>query len=206
MTKRDSMLENSEVELVARARTGDKEAIGELFRRQYSSSIAIARRLLGEEDSLDAVQSAYLSAFRKFASYRGDSSFKTWLTRIVINQCLLHLRNPAHHAPMARWHDPESSEGLRILVDRRLDPEELATCAEIRKAVIVALSALPKRYSDVLNLYNIAGLSIRDTAAKLGITVATAKTRLHRARSRMRSALRFVVKNSPAVLHLTEFN
>ncbi len=192
MTESDFMNERSEMELVAQARAGDVEALSEVFRRHYASSIAVARRHLGEEDSLDAVQSAYLSAFRKFTSYRGESSFKTWLTRIVINQCLLHFRNPACNPRMTRLHGPESTEALRILVDRALGPEELVLRAEVRNALLVALSALPKRYSDVFNLYNIAGLSVRDTAAKLGITVAATKTRLHRAKSRMRNALRAV--------------
>lgn len=188
--------ENADLELIARARVGDADAMAELFRRHYASSLAIARRLLREEDSLDAVQSAYLSAFQKFESYRGESSFKTWLTRIVINECLQHLRSPACRGRMPRLHDLESGETPRVFVDRDLGPEELAVRAEVRGALLDALSALPTRYREVVNLYNVAGLSIHDTAARLGITVAATKTRLHRARSRVRYALRGFMKSS----------
>ncbi len=191
-----AVCENPELQLIVAARAGNEDAIAELFRRHYASSLAIARRLLSKEDSLDAVQSAYLSAFRNFASYRGESSFKTWITRIVINQCFLHLRQPAQRQRMVAL--PESGEALRLLLARGLGPEELAVHAEIRRALFVALGRLPKAFSEVLTLYSIAGLSIRDTAARLGLSVAATKTRLHRARSKMRSALKAVVQKPAA--------
>ena len=85
--------EGAEQQLISRARNGDEDAIAELFRRHYTHSISVARRILpSQEESLDAVQSAYLSAFRNIQSFREEASFKTWITRIVQNQCLMHLR------------------------------------------------------------------------------------------------------------------
>ena len=77
---------NPESELIAGAHSGDTEAMAELFRRHYSRSVGVARRILPvQEDCLDAVQSAYLSAFQNFQSFRSEASFKTWITRIVVN-------------------------------------------------------------------------------------------------------------------------
>src|SRR5580700_5457435 len=91
----NSLNETPEPQLAGAARNGNREAIAELFRRHYPHSIAVARRILpAQEEFLDAVQSAYLSAFRNFHSFRGDASFKTWITRIVLNQCLMRLREP----------------------------------------------------------------------------------------------------------------
>ena len=94
----NSRYEEPEPELIGDARNGDLDAMAELFRRHYPYSIAVARRILpAQEEFLDAVQSAYLSAFRKFQSFRGDASFKTWITRIVLNQCLMRLRDPRRY-------------------------------------------------------------------------------------------------------------
>src|SRR5271165_1395526 len=77
MTEND-MPDKSELQLIIESRTGDREAIAELFRRHYPLSIRVARRMLPVRDeSLDVVQSAYLSAYRNFNSFRADSSFKT---------------------------------------------------------------------------------------------------------------------------------
>src|SRR5271165_3394929 len=86
----------AELQLITDSRNGNREAMAELFRRHYPLSIRLARRILpARDESSDAVQSAYLSAFRNFNSFRGDSRFKTWITRIVVNQCLMRIRNSA---------------------------------------------------------------------------------------------------------------
>ena len=92
-----------EAELITDARNGNHDAMAELFRRQYPHSIAVARRTLPAQDEfLDAVQAAYLCAFRKFQSFRAEASFKTWITRIVLNQCVMCLR------PLSATDEPES--------------------------------------------------------------------------------------------------
>ena len=191
MTRPTNFLnETPEPQLVGDARNGNRDAIAELFRRHYTHSVAVAHRILPEqEEFLDAVQSAYLSAFRNFQSFRGDASFKTWITRIVLNQCLMRLREP-------RWRrikvsvDPLGRDGARpsIAVDSRT-PENLALLAEIESAVAEAVSKLPKALSDVFTRCSVSGFSIRDTAEALGLTVPATKTRLFRARLELRQKL-----------------
>jgi RNA polymerase sigma-70 factor (ECF subfamily) len=186
----NSLNEIPEPQLVGDARHGNRDAVAELFRRHYTHSVAVARRILpAQEEFLDAVQSAYLSAFRNLQSFRGDSSFKTWITRIVQNQCLMRLREPRRHR-IAVSLDLLGREGAppSIVVDSRT-PENLALRAEIESAVAEAVSKLPKSLSDVFTRCSVSGLSIRDTADALGLTVQSTKTRLFRARSQLRQEL-----------------
>jgi RNA polymerase sigma-70 factor (ECF subfamily) len=183
--------ETPEPQLISGARNGNKDAIAELFRRHYTHSLAVARRILpAQEEFLDAVQSAYLSAFRNFQSFRGDASFKTWITRIVLNQCLMRLREPHRHRITLSL-DLLGRDGAppSIAVDSRT-PENLALRAEIESVVADAVSKLPKALSDVFTRCSVSGLSIRDTAVALGLTVQATKTRLFRARSQLRQELR----------------
>jgi len=186
----NSLNETPEPQLVGDARNGNRDAIAELFRRHYTHSIAVARRKLpAQEEFLDAVQSAYLSAFRHFQSFRGDSSFKTWITRIVLNQCLKRLREPRRHRFIPSL-DLQGRDGgpQSIAVDSRT-PEDLALRVEMESAVANAASKLPKSLSEVFTRCSVSGLSIRDTAEALGLTVQATKARLFRARSRLRREL-----------------
>ena len=120
-----------ELELIADARNGDREAMAELFRRHHPNSIAVARRILPfQEEFLDAVQSAYLSAFLNFKSFRGESSFRTWITRIVINQCLMSLRQRGRNRVFLNLDDSEQGSTALLLAKRQQNPEDLAVRAE----------------------------------------------------------------------------
>ena len=186
----NSLNETPEPQLIGDARNGNRDAIAELFRRHYTHSIAVARRILpAHEEYLDAVQAAYLCAFRNVQSFRGEASFKTWMTRIVLNQCMMRLREPYRRRITRSLDEPvPGSTLLSIAVDSRT-PENLALRAEIESAVAEAVSKLPKALSDVFTRCIVSGLSIRDTADALGLTVQATKTRLFRARLQLRQEL-----------------
>ena len=189
----NSISDKAESELIDRAQKGDGEAMSELFRRCYPSSIAVARRILSvHEDSLDAVQSAYLSAFHHFDSFRGEASFKTWVTRIVQNQCLMRLREPARHRVAISLDDPGLGDIVSVASKHESWPEEIAIRREIGRAVADAAARLPPPLREVFTRCAVAGTSIRDTAQSLGLTVPATKTRLFRARSLMRRRLQEV--------------
>ena len=184
------MHDKPESELVTHSRNGDTSAMDELFRRHYFSLIGVARGILASQDEfLDAVQSAYLAAFRNFDSFQGEASFKTWITRIVINQCLMRLREPARHRPSLSLDHPGPSGTLPVVVDRAPTPEDHAQRAETRKAVLDAAARLPTNLRDVTRC-SLSGLSLRETAQALGLTEQAAKMRMFRARSRMRIELK----------------
>jgi RNA polymerase sigma-70 factor (ECF subfamily) len=89
------MDEVNEHQLIAKGKLGDRSAVSELFERHYRTSLSVARRLLrSEAESQDAVQSAYFSAFKNLDNFRGDATFNTWITRIVVNRCLMTMREP----------------------------------------------------------------------------------------------------------------
>ncbi len=184
------MEQKAESELIADGQNGDQAAISELFKRHYSSCLRLANRILrSEEESRDVVQSAFLSAFRHLHTFRGDSTFKTWLGRIIVNQCFMHLRQPERRLA---WVDLDSlyEGGLADkLTSAALTPEKLALCGEIGAALADGVSRLPEPLREVFSLYSGAGLSLKEVAGTLGLTLPAVKTRLFRANLRMRSHL-----------------
>jgi RNA polymerase sigma-70 factor (ECF subfamily) len=187
----NSLNETPEPQLISGARNGNKDAIAELFRRHYTHSLAVARRILpAQEEFLDAVQSAYLSAFRNFQSFRGDASFKTWITRIVLNQCIKRHREPYRRRITLSLDEPVPGGTLPIIAVDSRTPEDLALRAEIESAVADAVANLPTALHDVFTRCTVFGLPIRDTAEALGLTVQATKTRLFRARAQLRQELR----------------
>jgi RNA polymerase sigma-70 factor (ECF subfamily) len=182
--------ETPETQLIGDARNGNRDAITELFRRHYAHSIAVARRILpAQEEFLDAVQSAYLSAFRNFQSFRGDASFKTWITRIVLNQCLMRLRRRRWCRFGLSLDLLERTGAPPSVAEDSPSPENLALRAEMESTVAKAVSKLPGPLRDVFTRCGVSGLTMRDTADALGLTVPATKTRLFRARLQLRQEL-----------------
>lgn len=188
------MPEQRESDLIAAGKLGDRAAVAELFERHYASALRVARRILrSEEDSQDVVQSAYLSAFRHLHSFRGDAAFKTWITRIVTNHCMMRLRQPWL---WGRWTSLDSLDGNGQLVSSTPTPEASAFHGELATAVASAAAGLPRNLCEVFKLHTISGLSLKEVAAEIGLTVPAAKARLFRANARMRESLQAVWPNA----------
>jgi RNA polymerase sigma-70 factor (ECF subfamily) len=161
--------------LLARARRGDADAFGQLLREHDESHRRLAFRLLGERGPMDdALQEAYVRAFRALPRFRGTSSFGTWLYRIVYNACLDELRRVR-----ARREVPldGSSEAARERTDERLD-------------LAAALGALPVELRAVVLLVDAEGLSYDEAAEVIGVAPGTVGSRLSRARAELRVALK----------------
>ena len=185
------MNEKREPELIAACKLGDNAAGTELLGRHYASSFRLARGILrSEEEAQDAVQSAYFSALRDIRSFRGDASFKTWITRIVMNECLARLRERRRRRDWVSLDDRGRSAELNMLACSAPTPEKFTLCQELASALSDAASILPKPLRDVFALCAFSGRSLGEAAEALGITVGATKTRLFRAHARMRSHLR----------------
>ncbi len=186
----EGMREN-EPELIAAGKSGDRTAITELFEQHYPSSLRVARRLLrSEQEAQDAVQSAYLAAFRHLPSFRGDAAFKTWITRIVTNECFMLMRRSDFRT---------QSVNLEIVArtpSTAPNPEKSALSQEIAAAVSEAAAKLPKLLLEVFQLYTFGGLTLRQVSAATGLTMPAVKTRLYRAQVRMREQLQPVRPNA----------
>jgi len=184
-----------EVDFVARLRAGDEAAYAELVRAQGGRMLAVARRLLrSDDDAADAVQEAFVSAFRAIASFEGGARLSTWLHRIVVNAALMKLRTRSrrpevsidellpkfyedgHHVDEpAEWKSPSQLAALERQETRNLVREQI--------------DRLPADYRTVLMLRDIEGLDTKETAELLGVTPNAAKIRLHRARLALRGLL-----------------
>jgi RNA polymerase sigma-70 factor, ECF subfamily len=156
---------------------GDPDAFGEIFRRHRNRMWAVALRTTGNRElAADCVQDAFISAFRRAASYRGDSAVTTWLHRIVVNACLDRLRRDR----------PTSELPERELADRHDDH----AAAEARLDVREALDRLPEGQRLALVLVDLHGLSVAEAAAVLEVAEGTVKSRCSRGREAMLALLR----------------
>jgi len=187
-----------EAEIVAGMRAGDSRAFEQLIRAHIGPLRSVALRLLQHpDDADDAIQEAFLSAFRNFDSFRGDAKLGTWLHRIVVNAALARLRKRKRED--ARGEVVDVHELLpRFLANGypthfhqpwTQTSEELASRAETREQVRRMIDKLPENYRTVLILRDIEELSTAETARMLELTSGTVKVRLHRARQALRNLL-----------------
>jgi len=187
----------ADADLLARLRAGDGAAFETLVREMGPRLFATALRILHkQEDARDAVQDAFLSAFRSLPKFAGDSTLSTWLHRIAINACLMKLRTRRRRPErsieelLPRYQD----DGHRVRMDPA-DPGEEARSGttlergEVGALVRAAIEELPENYRIVLVLRDIEGLDTLEAATVLGMTENALKTRLHRARQALRELL-----------------
>jgi RNA polymerase sigma-70 factor (ECF subfamily) len=165
-----------------------------LVREQSPRLLAVARRILRDEDAArDAVQEAFVAAFRHLERFAGQALLSTWLHRIVVNAALMRLRSRAAR-PETSIEDllpAFEADGHHVVSPPawRQTPDELLEQDEARKLVREAIDRLPEAYRTVLLLRDIEELDTATTAAILGVTVPAVKVRLHRARQALRTLL-----------------
>jgi RNA polymerase sigma-70 factor (ECF subfamily) len=187
-----TQLEQDEPELIARIKSGEKELFYDLIRpHQRSVFIAALAILRNEADAEDAAQEAILKAFTRLEQFRGDSKFGTWLVQVAVNEARMRRRKD-HLEIMKPLEDRRNEEGEftpQDFTDWREIPSETLERKQVRRALANALASLPEKYREVFILRDVKQLSIEETAQALGITEATVKTRLLRARLMLRDLL-----------------
>jgi len=154
---------------------------------QYSDlAYSVAFRMLrNAEDAEDAVQEAYISAFKALPNFKGQSKLSTWLYRIVVNACLMKIRKDKSRAKYLS----EKAFDDAIVYDWKNDPEEAAVNSELRSMLESGLDLLSPDLRAVVVLRDIQGLSTEESAEALDISIASLKSRLHRARIMLRKHL-----------------
>ena len=177
--------------LVRAALGGDNRAFRAILTRYNRRLYRIARGILrNDSEAEDAVQEAYVSAFTHLASFRGDSSLSTWLSRIVMNEALGRLRARRPMAELTEAETPgQAAEIIQFPNTARTDPERTMAQRELLRLVERVTDELPDVYRTVFVTRVIEGMSVEDTAELLGIRTETVKTRLHRARKLVREHL-----------------
>ncbi len=187
--------DGSEPSLVERLRHGDPDAFEAMVRRYGGRMLAVARRVLrNEEDARDVVQESLLQAFRGFDHFRADARLSTWLHRIVMNAALMRLR-AASRRPEGFADDllPEfdsTGHHVEAVVPLPLSAHDALERHEVRVRVRAAIARLPEAYRAVIVLRDFEELSTEETATALGISENAAKIRLHRARQALATLLR----------------
>ena len=180
--------------LLERLRAGEDAAYEELVRSHGGRLLAVARRFLPvEEDARDAVQDAFLNAFRSIDRFEGQAQLSTWLHRIVVNASLMKLRT-RRRKPEQPIDDllPGFLEDGHLespVSPWRADALEAAQRSELRALVLEKIQQLPEGYRNVLMLRDIEDLDTEEAAEAMGISPGAVKTRLHRARQALRELL-----------------
>jgi RNA polymerase sigma-70 factor, ECF subfamily len=184
--------ERREQELIRRIQNGEREIFYELVRpyqrRVYAAAFAVLRN---PADAEDAAQEAILKAFAHIGQFRSESRFSTWLIQIAINEA--RMRRRREHAeimqPIGEHQDEEGSYIPREFPDWREIPSESLERAEVRELLWEALASLGDKYREIFVLRDVHDLSIEEVAETLGISRASVKTRLLRARLMLRDLL-----------------
>jgi RNA polymerase sigma-70 factor (ECF subfamily) len=196
-----------EPSLIHEAQHGDLEAFNRLVLAYQEALYNTALRILNDEDlAADATQEAFLSAFRSLNSFRGGS-FKAWLMRTVTNACYDELRRKQRRptTPLEpEGEDGDELETPRWLADPGNSPEQELEQAEIEHAIQHCLQALPTDFRAVVVLADIQGLDYGEVAVSLRTPLGTVKSRLARARLRLRECLDAFGELLPAMFRLDE--
>jgi RNA polymerase sigma-70 factor (ECF subfamily) len=181
-----------DAELARRVAAGDQAAFEGLMRRYNRTLFRTARAILRDDaEAEDALQEAYLQAYRSIGSYRGEARLSTWLARVVANEALMRLRKQARRSAIVPLQPGVAVEELNEMAEGIMDkgPESSARRAEVRRLLEERIDALPGAYRSVFMLRGVEEYSVEETAAILQIPEATVRSRFFRARSLLREGL-----------------
>ncbi|MGH8738628.1 MAG: RNA polymerase sigma factor [Burkholderiales bacterium] len=176
---------------IAALRT-EHEAFAQIMRSHNRLLFRTARAILRDDaEAEDALQEAYLQAYRALPGFRGDAALSTWLVRIVANEALGRLRKRERRAQVIPLAAEADTNPVETVMDESNDaqPERAAARAQARRLIEARIDALPDSFRAVFVLRALEELSVEETAAALGIPEATVRTRFFRARALLREAL-----------------
>ncbi len=179
---------------VARLRARDGDAFEKLVRTYMARLLRVARRFFtSEEDARDAVQDAFLSAYKSIDRFEAGSTLSTWLHRIVINACLMRLRSkrrrPEENIDQLLPRFKEDGHQIPPSEPWPVSAEEMVQSIQTSKLVRDLINQLPDSYRVVLIMRDLEEMSTEETAEALGITPNAVKVRLHRARQALSTLL-----------------
>ena len=186
--------ELSDVEIAHRIAAGDRDAFRLLMRRHNQTLYRTARSILKDDaEAEDAVQEAYLLAYRAMDGFRGEAKLSTWLVRIVANEAIARLRKRIRRAEVIPLNDAAEQDALPADVAAgdawSAQPERQASRLQTRHLLEARIDQLPDAFRAVFVLRAVEELTVEETAAALAIPEATVRSRFFRARSLMRESL-----------------
>jgi RNA polymerase sigma-70 factor, ECF subfamily len=178
----------SETQLIARAQRGDEEAFAALFEMHKRRVYSLCLRMTGDAtEAEDLAQEAFLQLFRKIATFRGESAFSTWLHRLVVNVVLMHLRKKGlQQVPLE-----ETDNSQEDAIKREYGDDDRRLLGSIDRLVLArAIEELPPGYRSVFVLHDVEGYEHNEIAQIMDCSVGNSKSQLHKARLKLREALR----------------
>lgn len=169
---------------------GERRAFETLVRRHERRVFRVTLAVLGNfEDAEEAMQDAFVKAYRSLGQFRREARFTTWLTRIAINEALQKRESRKTYISLDESRETERDFVPRRTESWRADPEKLYGKQELRQMVETAIQALPSIYREAFVLRDVEEMSAEEAAESIGITVGALKSRLLRARLMMRESL-----------------
>ena len=193
--------------LISDAQGGNLDAFNTLILHYQDGVFNVALRIMGDEDSAsDAAQEAFISAFKNISSYRGGS-FKGWMMRIVTNACYDELRRKKRRPTTPLEPDTDDGEEMdspRWLADPNMTPSQQAEADELEHAIQHCINDLPLEFKTVVVMADIQGMDYTEVAATIRAPLGTIKSRLARARLRLRECLQGFEELLPASYRLEE--
>jgi RNA polymerase sigma-70 factor (ECF subfamily) len=187
------MVENKTVISLEALRAGDREEFSKLVDAYSGSIYRLALKMLGiPSDAEDVLQNTFIKAFQHLKDFEGRSSLSTWLYRIASNEALMLLRKQRPEITLSDIAPEDNDDGDYFpaqFIDWRNLPEDEFLSSESQAAMDSAVQHLPENQRIVFILRDIEGLSIQETGEALNLSVAAVKTRLLRARLRLREEL-----------------
>jgi RNA polymerase sigma-70 factor (ECF subfamily) len=196
-----------ELALVEQARNGDLNAFNGLILEYQDMAYNLAARMLDDPDgAADVTQVAFLSAYRSLDSFRGGS-FRAWVLRMVSNACYDELRRRKRRPTISLEpvnEDDEEIESPAWLADDSASPEDLMERSELENALQTCIQGLPEEFRSVVLMVDVEGLDYQEVSLAVGKPLGTVKSRLARARLKMRDCLRQYRELLPSVFRLDD--
>jgi RNA polymerase sigma-70 factor, ECF subfamily len=186
-----AIAEWDEGDVVTRAKIRSEAAFEQLVDQYERRAFRLAWKITrNHEDAEDVVQNAFAKAFQNLPDFRGDSRFYTWLVRITINEALMKIRR--RHSNEVSIDESKHADGNFNPIeieDQAANPEQRYSQHEVQRILAATVNDLEPGYRAVVQLRDVEGLSTEQTAQALDLTSSTVKTRLQRARSKLRESL-----------------
>ena len=178
----------AEADLIRACTAGDQAAWGALISRYQTRVYNVTYHMTQDHDrAADLAQEAFIQILKSLPRFRGEASLSTWIHGLTMRVCLHHMRRERRRQ-MESWDDavagraePETAEGR---------PHETVSRTQLQSVVQGAISRLPLKFRSVMVLHGLAGMTYEETAAALGLPLNTVKTRVHRAKAKLRAGLK----------------
>ncbi len=175
----------TDIDLAKKSALGNMSAFETIYERYHRRTYSLCLRMLANPvEAEDMTQEVFIQLFRKIGSFRGDSQFSTWLHRLTVNQVLMHFRK----RNVQNEKTTDDGEIPDQIVSGTENPNKMPIIDRI--AIDSAIAELPNGYRTIFVLHDVEGFEHEEIAKKLGLSIGTSKSQLHKARLKMRKLLR----------------